>query len=364
MYLCLVPAVVFHEIGHAIASKAVGFPLRWISIGHGRELFDKRIFGVRWRVSLIPFSGVTMIMPHLTSWLRLRLWLVVAAGPAVNIALIVICYFIFSADFYAELFYVIPDIFSGVAPVEAFVCANMILLLSSFFSKWGGNFEGMLYSDGYQLLKIPTLTEQQIAEYETLPLALEAREEVESGNIEKAIVIYEKALSISPKSVVIRNDMALARLLQGHYEEAREVFLELLHSEENTSPDYRALFLNNVAWTDLILRKDELLSEADKYSEEAMRLNPKNLNIKGTRGSVLVSIGNVEEGLILLKEVFPRHADLSARASVACWIAIGEARLDNMDEASMWLQKARQSSPGHYSLNVAEQEVQRIFSSQ
>lgn len=361
LYLWLIPLILLHEFGHALASKMVGFKLLWMSIGTGRQLFDKRILGLRMRIHLIPLSGLTAAVPQSTSGLRWRLWWFAFAGPAVHVFLILLCYFLLGFDFFRTLLFPL-SIFSRTAPVEMFIYANLILLVSSLFPKYAGGSGGQVHSDGYQLVKIPFYTQEELEKYKMLDIGMEALEQIEAGNLDKGIAIYESGLKIDPQNYMLRHDLAFARIKQGRFEEARTEYIDLLDSKGGKQPDHRVLLLNNIAWADVLLRKDELLVEADRYSEEAILKEPKNTNYRGTRGAVLIRTGRIEEGLKMLRKAFDQHSDKSARASVACWIAIGEARVGNLDESNKWLQKAREEWPSHYLLGMTEQEIQPVMS--
>ena len=359
-YLWLIPLLLLHEFGHALVGRIVGFKLLWISLGHGRQILDRRFLGLRLRINLIPFSGMTLSVPRTLCGLRWRLWSFTFAGPAVHLLSIFVCYLILGHDFFRTHLFS-TSILSRTIPTEMFIYANLFLLFVNLFTKHAGTSKGNVHSDGYRLLSIPFLSQNELEGYKILDIGIKALEEVEAGNIDQAIIIYESGLKIDPQSYMLRHDLALCRLKQGRYEQARMAFIELLNSKEAAQADYRVLLLNNIAWVDVVLGKDELLVEADKYSEEAIKKEPETTSFIGTRGAVLVRTGRTEEGLRMLRNAFRRHSDKSARASVACWIAIGEALRWNIDGSNKWLEKAREELPNHYLLSVAEQEIRMIM---
>lgn len=355
-YLWLIPLTLLHECGHAFAGRILGFRVFWISVGYGRQIFDKRIFGLNVRINALPFGGMTVLASKTSSNLRLRIWLSIFAGPATHLALLGACFFILGLDFFRDRVLTI-SVLDRIAPVEMFIYANAFLLLSNLFTKRAEDRVGFTYGDGYQLLRIPFLKSQELEEHRISYFALEALEHIRSGRTEQAILLYENALKLNPQNQMLRHCLAVARLEQGDLEYARAELVDLLESDEGHEVERRPLLLNNIAWTNVVLGKDELLQEADDYSEEALRFAPKLTCFIGTRGAVLVMTGRIQEGLGLLKTAFRHHSERSSRSSTAVWIAIGSAQMGDLSEATKWLQRAREESPGHYLLDMAEQRV-------
>ncbi|RME23686.1 MAG: RIP metalloprotease RseP, partial [Deltaproteobacteria bacterium] len=105
--VAMVAILVFiHEFGHFIVAKACGVHVPVFSLGFGRRLFGIRVGGTDYRVSLLPFGGYVKMAganfgymdeddedlpddPE-RGFMRRPVWqrlLVVAAGPAFNLAL-------------------------------------------------------------------------------------------------------------------------------------------------------------------------------------------------------------------------------------------------------------------------------------
>lgn len=53
----LMTAVLVHELGHYLAARSVGVPVRAFSVGMGPVIFKRRWRGTEWRVSLLPLGG-------------------------------------------------------------------------------------------------------------------------------------------------------------------------------------------------------------------------------------------------------------------------------------------------------------------
>ena len=57
-FLGIIVLVIFiHELGHYVAARAVGVGVDSFSIGFGKVLLKKKLWGTEWRLSLIPLGG-------------------------------------------------------------------------------------------------------------------------------------------------------------------------------------------------------------------------------------------------------------------------------------------------------------------
>ena len=57
-FLGIIVLVIFvHELGHYVAARSVGVAVDSFSIGFGKVLLKKSLWGTEWRLSLIPFGG-------------------------------------------------------------------------------------------------------------------------------------------------------------------------------------------------------------------------------------------------------------------------------------------------------------------
>lgn len=106
----LIAILVFiHEFGHFIVAKACGVHCKVLSIGYGKRLVGFEWGGTDYRLSMLPFGGYVLMggadpfgvsefeddTPEDKSFMRKPVWkrlLIVAAGPAFNLILPIICF--------------------------------------------------------------------------------------------------------------------------------------------------------------------------------------------------------------------------------------------------------------------------------
>src|SRR5947209_2159217 len=78
--------------------------------------------------------------------------------------------------------------------------------------------------------------------------------------------------------------------------------------------EFNAILLNNIAWADLLSWNQDVLGRACDFSQQAIEALPWESYVKGTRGSALVASGEVERGMILLRQALADNEDLHNKA--------------------------------------------------
>ena len=57
-FLGIIVLVIFiHELGHYVAARTMGVAVDSFSIGFGKVLLKKKLWGTEWRLSLLPLGG-------------------------------------------------------------------------------------------------------------------------------------------------------------------------------------------------------------------------------------------------------------------------------------------------------------------
>ncbi|HVE58150.1 MAG TPA: tetratricopeptide repeat protein [Pyrinomonadaceae bacterium] len=357
-YFWLFVVLIIHEFGHAIVAKIVGLKIFALIIGYGKKLTGFEIFGIPVEINLKPFNGLTYAFPTSTSWVKTRMWFYNLGGLLTHIIFISV-FIIFNEQDFGSFF---TSLVKRPAIFETFFLANLFLLVINAFPYKFQMPQGAYFSDGYKLFQIPFQKIEEIVALEKVHERLEAWNALRKGNHEKAFALYEKLLAENPDDMVLKHDLAIAKLKFGNYEEAREFLICTLTAKEFENPPMKMLLYNNIAWINAVIAKDSLLEEADKLSLEAYNSNPRLVNFIGTRGSVLVRLGKNVQGLELLKDAYGKMSDKRGRSENACFIAIGKAKLGAAKEAKSWLEIARKNDLDNKLIEIAEREINVILS--
>jgi len=332
--LFLILTIVPHELGHAIAGRLCGWRVFAVVIGMGKQVFKFRLFGIIFFLHWLPIAGITRLAPIDARWFRVKRFLVFLAGPAVNATIASIILIIWRDSWHEFGLMGLPR--------AARLClwANLWVMV---FNLWPRQSKTLnMATDGKQLLKTFSKKQEDIEELQAARFALEAlvrRDEYQDRA--GALDWCNRGLALFPHNIYLLNMSGVLCLDQQNYSHAREIFIELLSRE--TKPDgTRYVILNNLAYANALIGDPELLPEADAYSKEAYSAAPWVPSITGTRGTVLVEMGQIEAGVKLLKEAFEKASSSRSKAENACHLAIANARMGNRDQADKYLKLAQQ----------------------
>ena len=125
---------------------------------------------------------------------------------------------------------------------------------------------------------------------------------------------------------------------------ARETLRDLLVELPKDSK-LTPIVLNNIAFVDVIMDKPELLAEADEYSRQAVESLPDIYPLKGTRGMVLVGVGQYDEGVALLQQALNGNTENESKAINACCLGIAARRRGFESESRCYISLARKLDP-------------------
>ncbi len=234
-----------------------------------------------------------------------------------------------------------------------FFYANLAILFENLWPHNVATVFGAFPSDGKQLFLTLFLSHEKIGLHHAMNFAMEIHICHERGDYEGARSWLEKGLALYPDNETLLNWDGIIGLELMEYEKARACFIKLLH-RDSKQPLMRPLMLNNIAYTNALLGGDELLKEADEYSQAAMTSMSWMSAVRGTRGTVLVAMGRIEEALPMLHDAMVQADSPPHKASNACMVSIAEARRGNFDVARNYLEEARKLEPKCSLLSRAE----------
>jgi Tfp pilus assembly protein PilF len=330
--LFLIPLIVVHELTHAAVARLAGLRVFGIIIGIGKTIWSGRLFGTDWTINLLPLGGITLVGARPLPFIRLKLFLIYLAGPASHVIL-AIGFFLFGKILTTSVF--------GHQVLLSLVIANVVLALTNLFPFKVSVATGMQGTDGWHLLHVPFLDNAELTKRYIGYFAGEALQAYAANDFDTAKKWIHQAFTFDSTSGIARNVLGIIQMANGESQASRETFLQILGTEEAQEPGLHYILLNNIAYLDCLLGNPALLPEADDYSTQAYKHLPWVPAILGTRGTVLVELGQFEEGIALLKRAMSLHVDKQGKAANACHIAIGEWRRGNPSTARKYLATAR-----------------------
>jgi hypothetical protein len=111
------------------------------------------------------------------------------------------------------------------------------------------------------------------------------------------------------------------------------------------SMEERCTTLDGFVTTVLMFGAQQYLEEAKRYSAELFNTKPTDLSVKGTRGSVLIEIGEYEAGRGMLIEVMDNDPSSFDRGIAASFLAYASLKQGALEDGIEWLHAARKLDP-------------------
>lgn len=355
--LSIVLTILPHELGHAMMARALDFEVFDIIIGFGRKLWEGTIAGFPITVNSIPAGGLARTSPKERRHVRRKFFTIIAAGPLVNLLFAAVILVFVDRQKLFNIEYILDQASFRLLPATAFFYTNLIVLMINLLPFTHHFAVGPLSSDGKLLLTIPFWSETRVQELHLGWFLMKSAKGHQTSKTETANAFFDKAATLYPNHPHVRNGMGVRLLGEGKFAEARACFIDLMNGE-TAKPISRAMFMNNVAYADLMLADPALLDEADQYSQEAMTWLASSAPIKGTRGAVLLQLGRLDQSLPLLLASYAGQGDW-AKAENACWLAILYTRQQNSAEAQRYLADAKRLNPRCGLIGRAEQELNK-----
>jgi hypothetical protein len=313
-----------HELGHFVCAKLVGMSPYLMKVGSGFSISSKRFFGAQIELGIHLFSLNGETRAHLpTNWstfkdLKPKLIIYCMGGCLANSILL--------ACSIAML------VHTGFPIFLYFILIEVVMIISALVPT-----NNLLYgrkhpTDAKQIFLILTKDYQQyflteLQKYLTRMDGNLAGPYVLLKNDTKTIELFVKAAT---------------EFTYRHFDEVIALYNRLL-SSQNVSSAERVYFLDILASLVIIRGQKQYLTQADAWSQEAMKLAGYSKTVQGTRGAILIELGRYEEGLRMLFQLTEPDNDPLDIAISSCYLAKAEHRLGNGEQAWSWFELAEKT---------------------
>jgi hypothetical protein len=145
------------------------------------------------------------------------------------------------------------------------------------------------------------------------------------------------------------------QLKQGHLERARQSSRDLIAAAESVPEKLR--IMDALACMPIMQGLRSFLEEADKISEQALALHPQNLTLKGTRGSLLIERGHLDEGVTILNEVYSQSEADNDKGISAFYLGLAAKAKGDIAAANRWAKKAKLLHPEEWLVKRVDAEL-------
>ncbi len=155
-------------------------------------------------------------------------------------------------------------------------------------------------------------------------------------------------------SLVLLQRRIGAIIRRGDCERADELVQEFLQT--SASMQEKLFLLDHLSCLPFMEELPNCLHNADRWSEQALEIQPQNLTLQGTRGAVLVEQCRFDEGEAFLKEVYQKSEVEIDREISAFYLALIAKRHGDRKLAARLARRARLSFPAPWLLKRLEAE--------
>ena len=352
------PCTILHEAGHVITGRLAGCRVFGAVMGTGKVIFTIEFSGMKFDFGRYLHGGGLTYLVHVNEkpsrWAEVFFTL---GGCLANLtAAGAVLMFVPYHDL--ARFAVMPTYKFAIAP--AFVAVNLLQCIISLYPHWtkigGRNYQ----SDG--AIIIETLRDKDFVRNRLIGrYILEGFWHAKNGKLDQAKACYQEGYRKFNDSFylacLVHNNLVHSK----DYAAARKFYQSLNMTADylaKQDPMMVAWIWNDVAWTNLMLGGSELLNEADEFSAKALGRLLDEAAVKGTRGSVLIEQGEIEQGIELLLQSIASSDLRPNQALNACLIAVGKAQQGNSKLAQEYFRFARHLDPACELLKKSEERIQ------
>jgi hypothetical protein len=323
--LVLFVAICLEQLVTAAVGRLLGDRSAFVVLGAGPIKDTGTIRGTAIIFRLVPVSSMNGIVTTRPHGQRTRLGIAMLAGASVLVTIVAVA--MRSGPPWGGL---MPSFANRVAFDTILIVGVGTVALLSFVGAIATlfNLNGLTTIDAAALL-----VRQQLA------YVLDAELLIARGAFVEAEACARRALEKHPDSALVQYTLASA-LTERDAPEAFAI-VEALARSEDVPVQYRAAVNNLWAWQCCMSDRDELRGAADTASAAALAAAPKQPAFLDTRGHVLLWNGKHDEAAELLARAYKLGTTRSARASSAAGMAMASVARSRIDDAVMWLDRAR-----------------------
>lgn len=348
LYVIEIASCILHELAHAWTAKKLGYHVFKISIGHGKNIYTGKIFGFDIELNSIPVMGMVLAAYPGKLSSKSKPAMYALSGPLMNLILAFIG-FLMIPSHEAWNF---GKLLHHISPLHVLFYSNLLLLVRNL---WPGNVMttlGPVGTDGKQLLKSFSMKDEDIDAQHSAWFLWEGIDRYRKKLYSEAEIWFEKGLEHYPDNYLLTSYLGQALIRQCEFSAARNCYMKAL--SQTKDPNQQALMKNNIAYVDALSGDATLLQEADTYSQDAMAILSWFPAIKGTRGTVLLELKQIDEAILFLTDALRLSSELDGKAENCCFLAIAEANRGNFSKGNMYLMEALKLDPNCFLLKRAE----------
>jgi hypothetical protein len=346
-------SVIVHELGHLCAALLVGWKPLGICIGSGnpRTIFRIRDFDIELGSKFS--GGVAFARARSMRWFRLSQFIFILGGPLASGLLAATLFVVATALEDTTNPLIEPSWLWILFAVECWLILCNLLSPSSVELH-----DEALPSDGAVLLQTLRLKKADVAAGMLEQAFYCSRRLLKKGCISAARpdLTNELYLSGEEEKITARTWWIWILADEGHLDSAKAECEQLI-MEYPPGTEARSGVLDTLACLPVFYGSKALIPEAMKVIEMAIAEEPDKITLKGTKGSLLIERGDVEQGLELVEQVLKESESENDRAICTWYLALAAHKLGRLEEAQEKLKEAKLRAPEHLVGTRIEKEI-------
>ncbi len=305
-------ALLVHELGHLFTARLTGLEVGGLSIGLGRRLCSRELWGIPVVLNVWPLTARVFLGSRYAEALRARVWLTTLAGPLANAAMVWLSLRAWQMHFgtYSDATWV------------AWGYVNFVMGVSAMVPMQSNQPNTARYSDGWSLIRIWT-RHFNPAVYAIAALSMRAVLRYEAGDYAGARRVSEEGLLRKPSNEGLGIMLAACHFQLKDYPAALRT-LEPLQALADLAPSTRASIQVSNVLARLTLREgarrdDPEMAEIIRLSADAFAAFPCSLEFRSAHALVFLVCGEPLKALELMEYPLYESAkpsELGDRATV------------------------------------------------
>lgn len=347
-YVCIVA----HELGHLIAAITMGWKPFVMKIGVGSSRTLMRFGDLHVQLGIRPSGGWVRATGQSLAWFRGQWLLFALAGPMMSLLAVWAIFALLALP-------------SSRVPFSNLVRDSLLIaaILQIYILAWNlwprdAVVDGMLIpTDGKQAWKSLFASREEIQAQFLAHAMIAATIFIERGEWKRVPPILERAYrEAGIKSLDMHCLWIHCLLHQSKHADVDTAINELLNGSGALGVS-RTTILDGIACISVFHDFPDFIPQALACIDEAIALEPDTITLKGTKASLLVESGRLEEGLKLLEDVMKDTKSSNDCAICSYYTALVYRRLGNWEEGKKLLQEAEQKYP----VCSVKKRVMRLF---
>ena len=333
--LMMFTGIIVHELGHLCGCLLAGWKPLSVHFGSGRSrtLFHRG--DTSFQIGLNPFNGLVRVVAVKRDFYRLKYFLIVLAGPVATAALALTALALSIMD--------LPPLFHYLAGL---CMITQFMLLAGLIIPHITRIDGQRRpNDSLLLWKILRMKKTQVETNFIQHRKALAVFYLKQDRIADATAVIEPAPQLPAGPLNVKLQLLYLQLMAVEkFQEARESMRHLSREMEGDAK-IRAETLDALACIPLFSGYMELLDDAMDCIGRALIEAPEMITLKGTKASLLVEKGRLDEGMSMLEEVLAKTESDNDRAICKYYMALAYRRKGEVNRAHEWLRDAQKFAP-------------------